>query len=215
MIALPQSEPFTFDPVRHLCRDQRGEWIISVTQILEAQGLSIDFSMVDPEYLAWKSGLGTEVHELTDVYDLEGDVDPSWLNRDNEGYLRSWIGFREMSGFIPEHVSYRRIARVNGMRYTMEIDKLGMLGKYPALLDLKCSEMNPPSWRYQTAGYELGLFESPRCGRVIRGNVRLKKDGSPGRLIEHKDHGNDAQQFLCALCNATERIKNKSLKPPQ
>jgi hypothetical protein len=215
MLTLLPSEPFTFDPARHLCLDARGEWIPSVTQILEAQGLSCDFSMVDPEYLEWKSRLGSEVHELTDIYDLTGDVDPGWLHSDNEGYYRSWIGFREMSGFVPEHVSYRRVSKVNGMRYTMELDKIGMLGKYPAILDLKCSEMDPPSWRYQTGAYEMGFFEAPRCGRVIRGNVRLKKDGSPGRLVEHKDHGNDAQQFLCALCNVTERIKHKLLKPPQ
>ena len=163
-----------------------------------------------------KSKLGTEVHDLTDMYDEFGGYDPSWLTPESEGYCASWVGFREMSGFVPVYNSHRFLATVNGMRFTGEIDNFGLLGgKYPAMLDKKCSEMSPPSWGYQLGGYELGYFRSPRCGRVIRAVVRLKSDGSPGQLIEYKDHENDAQQFLAALCNATERIKHGLLKPPE
>jgi hypothetical protein len=102
------------------------------------------------------------------------------------------------------------------MRFTGEIDKFGLLqGKYPAIIDLKCSEMNPPCWGYQLAAYEQLWFSSPRCGRVVRANVRLKKDGSPGQLLDRRDHVNDANQFLAALCNATERIRTGLLQEPK
>lgn len=221
------SEPFTFDDVLHLCRDQAGLWVPSVTQIIEAQGLGTDWDEValrigrgdidaGMDKIDRKSKLGTEVHDLTDTFDEYGEVDPSWLNHDNEGYLRSWIGFRQMSGFVPVHNSHRFLASVSGMRYTGEIDNFGLLqGKYPAILDKKCSEMKPHSWGYQLAGYESGWYRSPRIGRVIRAVVRLKADGSPGQLVEYTNHENDATQFMCALCNATERIKIGLLKPPE
>lgn len=213
------SEEFTFDRERHICRDMKGNWIISNTQILEAQGLTTDWDEVAQrigrDRLDRKTKLGTEVHDLTDMYDEFGGYDPSWLTTENEGYCESWAGFRRMSGFVPIYNSVRRVALVNGMRYTMEVDNFGLLhGKYPALLDKKCSEMNPPGWGLQLAGYECGWFNSPRCGRVIRANVRLKADGSPGRLIEHKNHDHDAAQYLAALTNVTWRIQHGLLKEP-
>jgi hypothetical protein len=212
-------EPFTFDPVLHLCRDARGLWIPSNTQILEAQGLSTDWDEVakriGQDRLDRKSALGTEVHDLTDIYDEFGEVDPAWLNRENEGYFQSWIGFRERYQFTPKYWSHRRIATVNGMRFTMELDDIGMLGKHPAIIDKKCSEFDCPSWGYQVAGYEIGWFESPRCGRVLHGIAQLKEDGSPGRLIEYPDYDDDAQQFMCALTNVTARIKHGLLRPPE
>jgi hypothetical protein len=220
-------EPFSFDKALHLCRDERGLWVPSVTQILDAQGLSTDWDEValrigrgDAEAgrdkIDRKSKLGSEVHDLTDMYDEFEALDPTWLRPETEGYCQSWIRFREMSGFVPVYNSYRFVATVNGMRFTGEIDNFGLLhGKYPAILDKKCSEWNPPSWGYQTGGYEIGYFRSPRVGRVIRAVVRLKADGSPGRLVEHKNHDNDAQQFMSALCNATERIKHGLLQEPK
>jgi hypothetical protein len=220
------SEEFTFDKELHLCRDSAGRWVPSVTQILGAQGLCTDWDVVAHrigrgdmqdgwDKIDRKSKLGSDVHDLTDLSDEFGGYDPSWLTDENHGYCASWAGFKAQSGFVSLYNSYRFVVSVNGMRFTGEIDNFGLLhGKFPALLDKKCSEMNPPSWGYQTGGYECGWFKSPRCGRVIRGNVRLKADGSPGQLIEHKNHENDAGQFMAALVNVTERIKHGYLKEP-
>lgn len=220
------SEFFTFDPILHVCRDANGIWCPSVTQIIEAQGLGTNWDEVafrigrgniatGMDLIDRKSKLGSEVHDLTDMYDEFGGFDPSWLTPESEGYCASWAGFREMSGFVPVYNSYRFLATVNGMRFTGEIDNFGLLqGKYPAMLDKKCSETKPPSWAYQLAFYEMGWFRSPRCGRVIRANVRLKADGSPGQLIEHVNHEEDAMQAMCALTNATARIRHGLLREP-
>jgi hypothetical protein len=220
------SEPFTFDRELHICRDMKGIWIPSTTQILSAQGLSTDWNVVAYRIghgnteAGWdkidrKSKLGSEVHDLTDLYDEFGGFDPSWLTDENQGYCESWAGFVAQHGFVSIYRSYRFVVTVNGLRWTGEIDNFGLLqGKYPALLDKKCSEFPARSWGYQLASYELGFFRSPRCGRVIRANVQLKADGSPGRLIEHKDHENDAGQFMAALVNVTERIKHGLLLEP-
>lgn len=204
----------TFQAKGHIYRDKKGAWLPSTTQIIKEQGLGVDFSMIDPEWLLWKSAIGTRVHRLSDIHDLRGSVDPSELNIDTDGYLESWISFKRISGFVAQRVSFRQIANINGMLYGMELDKEGMLGKYPCILDLKCSMMNPPAWGYQTASYEMGVYSSSRCGRVIRGAVQLFKDGTPGRLLEHTNHLNDAQQFLSALCNIHERIRIGNLKEP-
>ena len=142
-------------------------------------------------------------------------MDPTWLNISTGGFYYSWIGFRQASGFIVQKVSHRMLATVNGMRYGMEIDKIGMLGKYPAIIDLKCSEGNQPSWAIQTAGYEMGYRSMPVCGRIFRGVVRLYEDGRPGKLLPHENHLDDAQQFLSALYNVTYRVRNGYLKPPE
>ena len=229
-ITIPEplpSEPFTFDDELHLCRDQAGLWVPTVTQIIEAQGLGTDWdevalrigrgnAEVGRDKIDRKSKLGREVHDLTDMYDEFGGYDPCWLTPESEGYCFSWAAFCKMSGFVSVHRSHRFVVVVNGMKFGGELDNFGLLqGKYPAILDKKCSEMRPPGWGYQLAGYELGWFRSPRCGRVTRAVVRLKSDGSPGQLVEYKDHENDAQQFMAALCNATERIKHGLLSPPE
>jgi hypothetical protein len=205
----------TFEPINHIYRNTGRLWKPSSTQIIKLAGLSPDLSMVEEEYLDWKSALGTRVHYLTDVYDMNGRVDPAELTMDDDGYVESYIAWRRMSGFVPKRVSFRHIAKVNGYEYGMELDKEGFLGKYPAIADLKCSMMNPAAWGYQTASYEMGVYGSPRCGRVIRFALRLFKDGKPGQMLHHENHENDAMQFLSALVNVHERIRLGFVREPR
>lgn len=204
----------TFEPINHIYKSTAGIWQPSTTQIIKEQGLGVDMSMVDEEYLKWKSKIGTRVHHLTDVYDMNGSIDPKELTIDDDGYVESYIGFRRISGFVPKRVSFRHLANVNGLTYGMELDKEGHIGRYPAILDLKCSMMKPPAWGYQTAAYEMGVYGSPRCGRVIRAALRLYPDGRPGMMLPHENHQNDAQQFLCALSNMWERIRIGNIRQP-
>lgn len=204
---------YTFDEATHICRDENGALIPSATQILRVQGLSPDLhQFVTEERLDRKSKIGRDVHWLSDVYDEHADIDRSWLTAETAGYFESWVAFRRISGFAPRRWSTRLYPTLNGFRYTMEFDKEGVLGRCPAILDLKTGAGKPAYWGYQLGAYEMGLTELPRLGRYVRAVCQLYEDGQPGRLIYYENHQDDAQQFLAALCNCTKRIELGTLK---
>lgn len=198
-------EPFIWDEANHIARTPDGYWIPSTTQVLELQHLSFNFQrFVAADVLDRRSKIGTEVHNLTDTYDEDGEVSPLWLTEETEGYLQSWIELRRISGFVPRQWSIRRCERINGMLVTGESDKEGTLGKHEAIIDLKTGSSASDSWGFQLASYEQLRFRSPKIGRVIRAVAHLQADGSPGKLLEYPDcspidgaHYGDA--FLAAL----------------
>jgi hypothetical protein len=204
---------YTFDEATHICRDENGTLIPSATQILRVQGLSTDFlRYVEEERLNRKSKIGRDVHWMSDIYDEHADIDRNWLTSETAGFFESWVGFRRISGFVPQRWSTRLYPSLNGFRYTMEFDKEGMIGRMPAIIDLKTGTGKPASWGYQLGAYEMGITGVPRLGRYIRAVCQLYEDGKPGRLIFYENHQDDAQQFLSALCNCSKRIETGSLK---
>lgn len=70
-------EEIVFDAENHRYY-VNGEEKPGVTSILKSTGLSPDFSLVDPETLAWKATLGKEVHKVIELIlkDNLGDYDP-------------------------------------------------------------------------------------------------------------------------------------------
>lgn len=180
--------PFCFDQASHICRTMDGRWIPTVSQVIKAQGLGFDFErFVEAEKLAMKSALGTEVHALIDAIDSHGDIDPTWESMDNAGYLESWRGFKRISGFITIDSSVRLVEEIDGMSVSGERDKFGMLGKYPAIIDIKTGSVKSDSWGLQTTAYELLKHRSRRSGRCIKAVAWLSPDGSPGKLVEYGD----------------------------
>ena len=212
----------TFDSDLHICRDMQGRFIPSVSQINECQSLSFPFrkmverGIMDGDMLDRRSRIGTEVHNLTDIYDQYKDIDPSFLSMETHGYVESYIGFLNMSGFVPQKWSWRLCEEINGLPLTGEIDKYGMLGKYPAIIDLKTGSTKSDSWGFQLAPYEFLMYRSAKIGRVIRAVAHLQPDGSPGKLIEFGDtspidgvHYGDT--FLAALHTAHAALRRGHL----
>ena|ERR1700679_1144364 len=177
--------PFTFDATTHICRDLQGRWIPTVSQVQEAMHLSFDFRKhVDGDLLDRRSLIGTQVHDLTDLHDKYGDVDPGWLTEDTAGYLESYASFKRISDFVPRQWSTRRCELINGLALSGETDKEGLLGKHEAIIDLKTGTTVSDGWGFQTNGYEMLKYRSPKVGRVIRAVAHLQRDGSPGKLVE-------------------------------
>jgi len=197
---------YFFDDVNHLYWED-GVFLPSCTQILKLQGL-VDFSMVKPEVLAAKSILGTEVHSLTESFDLHGEIDPSWLNEQNEGYYNAWLKFRGESGFEPirEYVEWQSVGVIHGFRFGVKIDRLGIFNGVKTICELKCSDTIQPSWPFQLAGQEMCLTGRPRCGELKRITCRLRKNGTY-RIQEYTDHQWDAQMFTSALINVHGRLR--------
>lgn len=200
----------TFDEVNHLYYDEKGVWVPSCTQLITAAGFSVDLEKVAPrDALDRKSKIGTEVHWLSDIWDIHNDVDTGWLTADNSGYLKSWQELRKMEGFKVIACSEKMIATINGMQCAGEIDKKILWPDgTPGVLDLKCSDDNPPGWRVQTAGYDIMDTGNPNLDtRRYRAVARLYDDGRPGKLLQHT-RITDGYAFMNALWAATWRREN-------
>lgn len=203
-------DPFTFDESTHICHNERGEFVPSSTQIIESMNLSTNFDRliqrgtITRDLLDRRGRIGKEGHAFSDFHDKYGSIDPSWLNIDNAGFVESWIGFKRISGFIPQEWSVRYCETINGLQFTGELDNFGLLNGKPAILDKKTSSSRSDSWGLQLSSYEMLRFRSTRVGRVIRGVVHLNVDGKPGKLIEYGEFSpvdgiSYPQTFLAAL----------------
>lgn len=196
-----------FDDINHLYWEN-GVWRPSLTQCLKLAGL-VDFSMVNPDVLKAKSILGTNVHELTESWDLYGDVDPAWLNEDNTPYFSAWKRFRSESGFEPikEYVEWQTVAELFGLRYGVKIDRLGTMNGERCIIEIKNSDTIQDSWQYQLAGQEMAITKRPRCGEIKRMTCRLRRNGTYRLSPPYTNHQWDAQQFCAALTNTYGRLQ--------
>jgi hypothetical protein len=208
--------PFTFDDRLHICRLMDGSFVPSVTQVMSAQGLSFNFQRyVQPDALDRCRALGTDVHALTDTLDQDGEIPDTWLTEQTAGYVESWRGFKRISGFVPSEWSVRMCEAINGFPLTGELDKYGMIGRYPAIVDIKTGARDD-THGVQTAAYEMLRFRSAKIGRLIRGVAQLFEDGSPGKLIEYPENSpmdglSYADTFLSALQNVHYRLRRGRL----
>lgn len=184
---------YTFDEVNHICRDLKGNFIPTVSQVLEANNLCVNFrqlverGFIKRDLLDRRSRIGSEVHSLTDTHDEFGEVPDTWLTDETAGFVESWIGLKRISGFKPTAWSIRRTELINGMPVSGETDTEGTMGRYHVLVDKKTGATTSDSWGLQLAGYEMLKFRSPKIGRVARMVAHLQKDGSPGKFIEYQE----------------------------
>src|SRR5262245_41022666 len=83
-----------------------GRVLPSVTQILQAVGVAVDFdeiaaiSLRVEEGIAFKRELGIVLHQDAHAYD-DDDLDWSTVHPAVEPYLQAWATFRENTGLIP------------------------------------------------------------------------------------------------------------------
>lgn len=183
---------FSFDPSSHVYRIQ-GRVVPSVTRVLDHSGC-VDYSAIREDVLERASERGKRVHAATHFYD-EGDLDWESVREEDKGYVDSWIGMREISGFVPTHCEFQQIACVDGHAYGMRVDAVGRFhGKgRETVIDRKTGPVQ--HWvRWQTAGYAAGFCDPPdnasplsRFLKRDRGAVQLFPDGRPGKLTMFED----------------------------
>ena len=153
----------------------------SVTQIL---GVITDFSMVDPEVLAYKAQLGTAVHLATELYDA-GTLDPASIDPVVEPYLDAWVRFLSETGFEVDAIEQRVFHPAH--IYAGTLDRTGRLDGRTAVLDIKTSAALMPSVGPQLAAYQEALAAGEQKTRPERRlAVQLKPDGTY-RLKEYSD----------------------------
>jgi hypothetical protein len=180
----------TFDEATHTYR-YNGEKVDSVTQIIEAAGLT-DFSMVDRETLRLAQERGTRVHAACALDDMgaldDESVDPSEL-----GYLAAWRIFR--STVVARIEAVEQAVYHPTLRYAGRLDVLlTTFAGQQWIVDRKTGDPHPATG-VQLAGYLLAL--GPKELRRGRYAVHLREDGTY-RLEAYRDAA-DFSAFTAAL----------------
>jgi hypothetical protein len=184
------TQPLTFDAESHTYR-YAGAIIPSVTQILEAEGIS-DFSMVPSEALRIAQERGTAVHQATEYLDQDRldweSVDPSLL-----GYLEAWERFKDDCEVTILEIETRVYSELG---YAGTLDRIVELGARKVLIDIKSGAPTRAA-KIQTAAYQ---FAHPDRDRIdYRAAVQLSADG---KYKLHPYHGDliwDFSVFSAAL----------------
>lgn len=198
---------FSFDAKTHTYRE--GDRIIpSVTQTLEGLGL-IDFDNIPGETLEAKRELGDSVHKACHYLDQD-DFDYSTMQPEWAPYIDAYLLFCEEIGFTPdpEWVEKSGVFTFNGMKFGYTIDRVGTIStiKQKVVVELKCAYKAEPSWKLQTAAYEMVVPRKP--GEYLsRLAVQLKPDGK--YKVWPFENPRDRDYWLWALGLTTWKIENK------
>lgn len=185
-----------------------GRVIPSVTRALDFSGL-VDFQHVRRDILEHKTELGQAVHRACQLYDL-GTLDAATVDERINPYLRSWIGFRNATGFLPRKIEEQHVGIINGMYCGMRLDREGVFHGQQAVLDLKIGE-HQDYHGVQLAGYAALLpmaeVESPfaRFIKRARYGVQLLASGEPARMRKYEDP-HDYHIFAAALLITTTKL---------
>lgn len=188
----------TFQEEGHIYR-LGGEIVPSVTTVLEAEGFykldGIPESVLD--FAGKRGDLG---HAATALYDLN-DLDETALDAQLRPYLEAWKLFRDEAMFTPKLVEHW-VCSVTRL-YAGTLDRTGLLGFVPAVLDIKLTAQMSATTGIQLAAYLEALGDPTIRKRV---GVQLRPDGTY-RMQEYKDR-NDFKVWHNALENYQWKVKN-------
>lgn len=187
-----------FDPVEH-AYTVAGKRLPSVTQILSPL---VDYSMVPRDVLERAQKLGTAVHRMTELYDLD-DLDMDCLADELVPYLTAWIKFRAESGFVPETIEKRLYHPA--LRFAGTPDRSGLINGRRAVIDIKKMLTLGPVIGLQLAAYG-ELFAKNGTQIEDRYGLGLRADGTY-RLVPFTDKG-DWPVFLSLLTLNNWKVKN-------
>lgn len=177
-----------FDPATHTYTKD-GVPIISVTQLLEAEGLS-DWSAVPFEKLEYAQALGNAVHRGSELYEL-GKLDESTVDDAVRRRLDWWLKFLEFAKgkgwttgdrWVEPHL-YSRLG------FAGTPDRIYYNNAFLFIPDIKTG-IKTPATPIQTSAYEIVarefLYELHLPVRkVLRMAVYLRDDEF--ECVEHKD----------------------------
>ena len=162
----------TFDAERHEYRDEAGNLVPSVTQIIRTAGLS------DPRWYNDRARLrGTAVHTAIQ-YLNEGTLDQSSVMPEIDAYVRAYRRFIQQSGFIVQAFELRVYNRAHGYAGTMDL--LGSLNNKTTVIDIKTGSV--PVW----TGLQLAAYAA--CIHCVHQRFALNlTEDSVYRLVRFDD----------------------------
>ncbi len=203
-IAALTGASLTFEPERHEYRLPTGQVVPSVTQILRATGVSVDFDGLSgfsarlAEQIDYRRALGTAVHADCHAFD-DHDLDWSGVHPDVQPYVTAWADFRAATGLTPL-TRERRIYHPQ-YRYCGTLDGIFELptGRR-VLVDIKIGDPEDAGCRYQTAAY-LAAFqiEHPEITVEERWGVQLTPERGLQYWIFPYTDWTDSQTFAALV----------------
>lgn len=164
----------------------------SVTTVLSE---IVDFSMVKDEILENARVRGVAVHRATELDDT-GDLDEASVHPIIRPYLEGWRKFKAQCHFKSQYIEERVLSKQGW--YAGTLDRIGIFGGGPALVDLKARSSMTPEIGPQLAGYAFAWKEM--TGEDLynrRYSVQLKPDGT--YRLHHYDNDRDLDAFLACL----------------
>lgn len=207
----------TFDAGRHEYR-VNGVLKPSVTELLEAAGLTVDYRNVPARTLLKARMRGLHVDACCDLYD-EGDLDWSTVHPEAVGYVEGWGRFCRAEGYEP-HASQVQLYHP-AHDYCGTGDTVGTVGRQWVLIDRKATVKVAASYGCQLAGYAMPGIECAEHGGELapvpwpppaRAVVQLRPDGSY-RVVPYETP-DDTAAFLAALELYRWRNARASLNSP-
>lgn len=121
-----------------------------VTEVLRDMGLSRPFP--DLPAVRWGRDRGRAVHRAIQLYE-EGKIGGTTrLHVDVAGPVRSYMRFKEETGYAP--LAVEEAVCHAGLRYRGTLDSRGAYEGGPSILDFKCSDRPDLS----AAAYQLGAY---------------------------------------------------------
>jgi hypothetical protein len=178
----------TFDAATHTYSLPDGSRVPSVTEILRATGVSVDFDRISRESasarlaIEMKRELGTALHADAHAYD-DNDLDWSTVDARVKPYLEAWVTFRENQCLTPlrrERRLYHPALRYAGTLDGIFLTSAGMR----VLVDIKTGDPEDSGCRYQTAAYQAAyeLDHDSEPPIDARWGVQL----TPGRQVPYR-----------------------------
>ncbi len=183
------ADMITFDPIAHRYALPDGREVPSVTTILSAVGVSVDFEAVGARSekarmtLEYRRDVGTAVHRDCHSWD-DDDLDLLDVHPDVRPFINAWITFRTNSGFTPER--RERIVFHAGLGYAGTLDAVGLIPNgRRVLVDIATGDPKHSAKQFQTAAYAAAYTENPIDERWA---VQLTPDnGVPYRIHVYSD----------------------------
>ena len=168
----------SFDPAAHVYRVD-GIAVPSVTALLEAAGISPDYSRVNATVLQHARRRGLHVDLCADLDDAD-DLDWSSVDPECVGYVNAWRCFKADTGYQP--LASQVIVYHPEWQYAGTTDSVGELDGVVTVVERKATARMAASYALQTAGYAAdGLYTAPPGG----GRLEPVTWGQPQRLGVH------------------------------
>lgn len=182
MTATLTAAVLTFEPSSHVYALPDGRVVPSVTQVLKATGVSVDFDELTglstrmADQIAYRRDLGTAVHADCHSFDDKA-IDWTTVDERVKPYILAWQICRENLGLEP--LTRERRVFIPDLFVCGTLDGIFVRAgsRRRILIDLKIGDPEDAGAKFQTAGYELGwLAEHPDESIAERWSIRLCPD---------------------------------------
>jgi hypothetical protein len=198
----------TFSEEDHIYKNDLGNRVLSVTQILQSVGI-VDYSHISQEILERKSQIGIAFHKSVELL-VQGILNWDTVAPEVMPYVigvENWLNEQE---FTVEEQEQQGICNFNGMSFGYRFDIRGVI-KYKGrlrkvILDLKSCVSHSPSWQLQTAGYEIASPLLPDGEPYLRMALQATKEAE-AKPFYYEDK-TDKMAFLYALATAIWKMNH-------